>query len=65
VIKELTDDLARVMIQIGAGSIAELTSDLLARKPAALPREPSSNRIGGLLLHHLLDQRLRARSRPS
>ena len=30
-IKELTDDLARVMIQIGAGSIAELTSDLLAR----------------------------------
>ena len=29
------------------------------------PREPSSNRISGLLLHHLLDQRLRARSRPS
>jgi isopentenyl diphosphate isomerase/L-lactate dehydrogenase-like FMN-dependent dehydrogenase len=26
VIKDLTDDLARVMIQIGAGSIAELTS---------------------------------------
>ena len=29
--QDLTDDLARVMIQIGAGSIAELTSDLLAR----------------------------------
>jgi 4-hydroxymandelate oxidase len=31
VIKGLTDDLAYVMVQLGAASIAELTPDLVAR----------------------------------
>ena len=30
-IKALTDDLAYVMVQLGAASIAELTPDLVAR----------------------------------